>query len=400
MNSSDDHVVKREKSERRNDIISGWSCTFALLIAALVFNGIVHTIRTYNSSSYWITTSPSNDYADGALETKLILAWNSFFANQYFGCEGSGIEPFRNCAEPNCYITTDRSLVTKATAILFHIPELDNFPQHRTPNQVYVFYMRESASFVGSHDYLGNGKNLRKVHFNLTMTYRRDSDIPLPMGQVYKLPSTGVKKEPYRLKFPFSSRKRSVAWVVSHCETGSKRELYTKRLQRYIDIDVYGRCGTRSCKPNTRSFFTDIIPSKYKFYLPFENSICKDYVTEKLFRALQTEIVPIVLGGTNYSRDAPPHSYINVLDYKSPSDLAAYLRRLSRNETEYLKYFQWKNSYFASTNQISRGCCKLCDFLNTQSFHKTYDDVMDWWSRGMCDNDLLARKRAKRWQNL
>ena len=36
----------------------------------------------------------------------------------------------------------------------------------------------------------------------------------------------------------------------------------------------------------------------YKFYLSFENANCQDYLTEKFFTALRTEVViPIALGG-------------------------------------------------------------------------------------------------------
>ena len=46
------------------------------------------------------------------------------------------------------------------------------------------------------------------------------------------------------------------------------------------------------------------------FYLTFENSKCKDYVTEKFFAIQQLDIVPIVMGGANYSAIAPRGSYI------------------------------------------------------------------------------------------
>ena len=39
--------------------------------------------------------------------------------------------------------------------------------------------------------------------------------------------------------------------------------------------------------------------------MAFENSICNDYMTEKFWRSLDLEIVPIVMGGGNYTRDAP-----------------------------------------------------------------------------------------------
>jgi hypothetical protein len=36
--------------------------------------------------------------------------------------------------------------------------------------------------------------------------------------------------------------------------------------------------------------------NQYKFYLAMENSNCKDYVTEKLFRTLAMGLVPIIDG--------------------------------------------------------------------------------------------------------
>ena len=58
----------------------------------------------------------------------------------------------------------------------------------------------------------------------------------------------------------------------------------------------------------------------YKFYLAFENSICRDYVTEKFFNPLLFSTVPIVYGGADYEAiGAPPHSYIDVRNYTSGS---------------------------------------------------------------------------------
>ena len=65
-------------------------------------------------------------------------------------------------------------------------------------------------------------------------------------------------------------------------ENGSLRELYIRELQKYMDIDVYGKCGTR---------FEDDDDPRYKdeyfFYLAFENSMCEDYITEKLYTLLR-----------------------------------------------------------------------------------------------------------------
>ncbi len=38
------------------------------------------------------------------------------------------------------------------------------------------------------------------------------------------------------------------------------------------------------------------IQKDYKFYLAFENSLCKHYVTEKFWERIPYDMVPIVMG--------------------------------------------------------------------------------------------------------
>ena len=88
---------------------------------------------------------------------------------------------------------------------------------------------------------------------------------------------------------PNMSKKTKLAyWMVSHCETDNKREDYVKKLQKYIPIDIFGQCG----KPifqrsgNGKALERKKFIPNYKFYLAFENSFCKDYVTEKFWNHL------------------------------------------------------------------------------------------------------------------
>ena len=148
--------------------------------------------------------------------------------------------------------------------------------------------------------------------------------------------------------------------MVSHCVTDSKREDYVQQLRQYLTVDVYGACGDLACQHNWENpecskmlgmKFSRISSSKryiivlerdYMFYLAFENSICVDYVTEKLFRTLELDVVPVVMGGANYSSLLPPGSYIDTADYASPRSLAEELLRLAANREEYMQYFWWK----------------------------------------------------------
>ncbi len=55
-------------------------------------------------------------------------------------------------------------------------------------------------------------------------------------------------------------------------------------------------------------------------------------------------MVPIVLGAykEDYESTLPPHSYINVDDFRSIRELATYLKYLDRNDTAYAAYFAWR----------------------------------------------------------
>ena len=46
------------------------------------------------------------------------------------------------------------------------------------------------------------------------------------------------------------------------------------------------------------------------------------------------------MGGADYSKYAPEHSFINVADFDSSEQLARYLLYLDKNDEEYLAYFR------------------------------------------------------------
>ncbi len=346
-----------------------------------------HVIKSrYTSHSHHGNRTPHND-PGGVENAKVILTWNSFYTMTTFGASGFGKKAFQNCSVTNCFFTNNRKYLARSSAILIHVAQIRQLPVRRDPKQLYVYFLRESPAYP-------IGQKGLKYKWNLTMTYRLDSDIPVPVQEIYKsnkaqVSSMKAQVSPYKLKFPFAERTRDVAWVVSHCDTKSNRERYVRELKRYIDVDIFGKCGnTTYCTRADKDCLTNKIPRTYKFYLGFENALCQDYVTEKLFRPLSTEILPIVYGGTNYSRDAPPHSFINVADYSSPKELARYLRHLSANESEYTSYFQWRNIYavWDKTPILQIGICKLCEIVNTPNFHKTYSvaDITAWWSTKKC----------------
>ena len=77
--------------------------------------------------------------------------------------------------------------------------------------------------------------------FNLTATFRTDSDFPIPYMQTKRrhspcdacLPTSTILKQ--KTKF--------LGWIVSHCSTPSKRERYFAELSKYVPSDKFGQCG-------------------------------------------------------------------------------------------------------------------------------------------------------------
>ena len=91
----------------------------------------------------------------------------------------------------------------------------------------------------------------------------------------------------------FRKHKKNIAyWVASHCPTDNKRENYVKSMQKFINVDVYGKCGNLTCPyQKQRNPCEDDLALKYYFYLAFENSNCVDYISEKFWRNINHPVV-------------------------------------------------------------------------------------------------------------
>ncbi|KAB7498608.1 Glycoprotein 3-alpha-L-fucosyltransferase A [Armadillidium nasatum] len=230
--------------------------------------------------------------------------------------------------------------------------------------------------------------------FNWTMTYRRDSDIVNGYGDVYKKKDfaiedfSNVERLSDSLDSVMKTKTKMVAWFVSNCKTKSKRGEYAEELQRFIPVDIYGGCGLLKCgRRKEDELCYEKIEKEYKFYLSFENSFCKDYVTEKFYIILR--------GSGDYAAIAPPHSYINVEDFRIPRDLADYLYYLHRNETAYMEYFNWRKDYFAMSmvNWLHHASsfCTLCQKLHTDKTEKVYYNITEWfYGEAQCNKGVRS----------
>ena len=305
--------------------------------------------------------------------SRFILLWTAFFGEKDF------IQPLQgtNCSQTSCIFTSDRKYYLLADAVIFHFRDvaINDLPDEslRPPHQRWVMLLAESPEFTPKDVvHALDGK------INWTITYRQSSDIditpkvvPIPVEEQ----STAVSYVHHVL-----NKNRQVAWFVSHCPAPSRRDEYVKELSKYIKVDIYGSCGSHQCHPKMSPKCYEQVAQDYFFYLSFENSLCRDYVTEKLFNVLHYPIVPIVMNSANMSIVAPPNSYISIHDFKSPAKLASYLVDLVANRyTKYIKFFEARSKYRLHTISYP---CRLCEMIHNKTVlaqTKVYSNLYAWW---------------------
>ena len=242
------------------------------------------------------------------------------------------------------------------------------------------------------------------------MTYSKNSDFPVPYGKFVSKRKNSAKSDRRPGWIPSwfrsgvddktgatdatstppppdvaSTKTRLVAWFVSNCNTASRREDFVKELREYVDVDIYGACGEFDCPRAKEEECLGMLTDHYKFYLSFENSVCRDYITEKFWRVLSaTTAVPIVLGGGDYANDAPPNSLVNVFNFSSPHRLASFLQLLDTHDHLYNDFHAWRRNYDAVFDVAHNDAwCQLCRVLNEDEEQrpKWYENIDEFWSQ-------------------
>jgi alpha-1,3-fucosyltransferase 10 len=173
--------------------------------------------------------------------------------------------------------------------------------------------------------------------FDLTMTYRRTSDVWTPYVSRRLVEELRAAPLPKTARLP-------VARVQSNAYDRSGRNSYAAELSRYVKVGSYGRFATTVAETIARGRDAKLSAiATHKFTLAFENSVALDYVTEKFFDPLVAGSVPVYLGAPNVGDFAPAdHCYINTADFAGPRQLAAYLDHLDHHDDEYQAFLAWK----------------------------------------------------------
>jgi hypothetical protein len=280
---------------------------------------------------------------------------------------------------PGAYrLTTNPATFGQADAVLFHLPSLRSTsrserirsaalrttPRPRLPRakgkpeQLWVAVSMESSV---NYRVLEDAAFMRR--FDLSMTYRWDSDIPLAYLE--------SEHRADLLTPPVDKTASAPAvYFASNPSAANRRDQFVSELMRHLPVDCYGRSLKNRLLVEDRGRSTKLETiARYRFTLAFENSGTVDYVTEKFFDPLIVGSVPVYMGAPNVSEFAPaPNSFIDVRDFAGPRDVADHLIALQRDAERYATYLSWKREGLSNPACLDKlswvdtpALCRLAD---------------------------------------
>lgn len=288
----------------------------------------------------------------------VVLVWWTPFT----GNAGSFLE----CGALRCFITQDRHFQyhPKFQMFLFYGSNINIFdlPLPRNDHDIWSLLHEESPRnipFLSHRD----GISL----FNHTATFSRHSDVPLTLQYVRSMKSItdGHYVVDTEVKNILLKNLAPVLYIQSDCDTPLDRDKYVESLMEHVSIDSYGKCLHNKNLPDSLSNAMETINSEeflhfvaqYKFTIAFENAVCDDYITEKLWRPLSVGSIPIYMGSPSIQDWLPnPNSAILAENFSSPRELAAFILELNEDDDKYSSFLSHKkgivnNHFFVSEMQ-------------------------------------------------
>lgn len=377
-----------------------------LFVVIIIFSMILFlwdnwiTVEIQNNLHSFVSTNDSKTMLPGKYKRMKpkILLWTTFFGKMKWYEENKNI--FSDFCHLDCTLTINRSELETSDAIVFHLHDITwdghvlnifgyPFPTYRRPDQVWVLHNLEPITIV-----LGSYSAWQGL-FNWTWSYSRGSDIFSPYGEMSRLTAEEIaelnspEKVTSALNYDYFGDKNKSHGVtmISNCDDEARRYRVIEKIRKYIDIDVYGRCG-EPCPGDYGSCLDVLKP--YQFYFALENSDCRDYVSEKYWRVLSSGQIPVVAWKFSMDGLVIPNSYINVYDFRDLDTAGAYIKRVSENRTLYNSYFSWKRTHKIDYHNPY---CSICEKLKDTSFpSQVYHDMFGWLTNTFCPQATIFRR--------
>ena len=165
-------------------------------------------------------------------------------------------------------------------------------------------------------------------------------------------------------KYPIKgSERKGIVLFLSDCNFKWRTD-FVEELMKHVHIDSYGRCLNNAQSPSNdyekssheRNAESMKIASQYRMFLQIENTITKDYITEKLYVPYQSGAIPVYWGTPEVYHWVPGnHTFIDITRFKGPLDLALYLKRVDKDDN--LFNYHTSNFNWERTREAMKHVC-------------------------------------------
>lgn len=163
---------------------------------------------------------------------------------------------------------------------------------------------------------------------------------------------------------------RATYLVDSDC-SAARRPKWLDAVRAVFPVDAYGSCNHNKDLAQGETLATLegrlALAKKNRILLAFDPGDSKDYMTEAIFEALLSGVVPAILGASNAKDLLPPNAAIYASSFNDWDKFAAHVKAVSANRTLWESYHAWrqdeaaldafeKRFFFTRTSPECRTC--------------------------------------------
>ena len=284
-----------------------------------------------------------------------------------------------------------------------NIPCVSNLPQTVTSKRFVTttpFQIEFSMEGPQYYPQLRIDRSTDQTKFYSTTSF--SSEVPLPYfsweewGNRIR-PTTAVK---------YNTAIHGAVFIAKNCRSKNEREKLVKALiaSPHIRVDSVSQC-LHNAEAIGGTDDKQAIMRQYLFYLAFENQCEPDYITEKLWGALESGtvgtfalllvlpsrwlltfcfvccLVAVYYGAPNALDHVPPNSIIHANAFDTPEDLAEYLGKVATNRTLYESYQAWRTKPLPETFlrkynfTHAHSTCRTCRWAFAKKYGLGWDHV-------------------------
>ena len=276
-----------------------------------------------------------------------------------------------------CQWTCDHQRLSQADAIIFHAYDIQYY-QAKIPQRsetradaLWILWSDEPPSMIDYHLF-------SEVQFNWTISYKLNSEVSIGTYGLFTRRTFPLSESMLGawIADEFARRTSGVLWFVSNCDASERLNYFfqMKNVASTVNVEGYGRCVDRYpmhwC--GARTHCEHRYMSKFKYFLSFESNSCRDYISEKFYKAFHHGLIPIVLGPRreDYEQFAPNDSFIHLDD--DGRDVERLMRRLEqidRTAELFARFHQWRKDFHVITDPRALDQIRFCELCQRLQEH-------------------------------